>query len=106
VPFGIPSASFFLRCQPTGLAAGRLGHLRDSARTGQGSRLEMIDDLAARDMTGREQRTAQEASCARPNVGAGEGTRTPNLLFTRQLRYRLRHTSMTCYSPCGRTSSR
>ena len=28
-------------------------------------------------------------------LGAGEGTRTPNLLFTRQLRYRLRHASMT-----------
>ena len=26
-------------------------------------------------------------------IGAGEGTRTPNHLFTRQVRYRLRHAS-------------
>jgi hypothetical protein len=50
--------------------------------------------------------TPEKTPVTRPNVGAGEGTRTPNLLFTRQLRYRLRHASMTDISPRWRCSSR
>jgi hypothetical protein len=39
--------------------------------------------------------------------GRADGeTRTPNLLFTRQLRYRLRHASTTAISPLRRPSRR
>jgi hypothetical protein len=44
--------------------------------------------------------------CLETSQRAGEGTRTPNLLFTRQLRYRLRHASTTTVSPSGRASTR
>jgi hypothetical protein len=37
---------------------------------------------------------------------AGEETRTPNLLFTRQLRYRLRHASTTAICPRRAAPSR
>ena len=39
--------------------------------------------------------------CPETSQRAGEGTRTPNLLFTRQLRYRLRHASKTAISLFG-----
>ena len=52
---------------------------------------------------GRRRTRRREASF--PGQRAGEGTRTPNLLFTRQLRYRLRHASKTAISP-GRRPSR
>jgi hypothetical protein len=46
-------------------------------------------------------RTLENTPLTRPNVGAGEETRTPNLLFTRQLRYRLRHASTTAIALVG-----
>ena len=48
---------------------------------------------------------SQESSGAIHHKRAGEGTRTPNLLFTRQLRYRLRHASTTAICPSRRASS-
>jgi hypothetical protein len=45
------------------------------------------------------QDTCQQCPETSQSQRAGEGTRTPNLLFTRQLRYRLRHASMTTICP-------
>ena len=48
-----------------------------------------------------DKRSLSESWCSR----AGDETRTRNLLFTRQLRYRLRHASTTAISPFRRPLS-
>ena len=87
------------------MIADQLGHSRVSmtqdvylGRRSRESRvaaaLEGVDPMSSGESVGESVGTgamALDSVC--PGQRAGEGTRTPNLLFTRQLRYRLRHAS-------------